>query len=136
MWEAGGRGEAVRSIARPHTRLGVSLPDPMAVASPVNAARMVGELADAIAYSHDMSEVLVQGGWWGRRVCRYVKGVECNPNATRRDLEEADEVVEAIVDGSRPSPVDAIGRIITYYIDTRRSSILFLGYGRPQKIVA
>ena len=131
-----GAGGLVRGISRARTRLGVSLPDPMTVASPVKAASMVGELVDAVAYSHEVSEVLVSGGWWGRRICSHVHEAACNPEAPRRMIEEADEVLETIIDGSRPSPVDAVGRIITYYIDSRRSSILFLGYGRPQRVHA
>ena len=105
--------------------MGVALPDPMAVASPVKAARVVGELAEALAYSHGMEFVEVLGDWWARRICGFMD-VGCRA-AGRGAEDRRGKVLEAIVDGSRPSVVPRWGEVLSYYIDSRRAAVSFLG---------
>ncbi len=113
-------------------RLGLLLPSPHAVASPTRAAHLVGELAGSVAYLHEASEVLVEESWWSRRICSRLGRAQCSEVETAEDVvEESRDILEALVDGSRPRTPQRLrpGRktLLRYYIDSRRGGILFLG---------
>ena len=122
-WRAGGMD-----------RLGVLLPPPERVASPTRAVRLVGELAESVAYAHGLDEVVVERGWWGRRICRVVDMARCSEAGSADEVAEtAVELLEARVDGSEPqAPLGGLaGRtLLSYYIDSRRGGVIFLGSRR------
>jgi len=118
-----------------YTRLGLLLPSPYAVASPVRAVHLVSELAGSVAYLHEASEVLLESGWWSRRICgKALGGARCSEvNNVEQVVAESDKILEALVDGVKP-PIPlgrSTGRpLLSYYVDSRRGSVLFLGAKR------
>jgi len=110
------------------------LPPPERVASPTRAVRLVGELAESVAYAHGLEEVVVERGWWGRRICRVVGMARCSEAGSAGEVaESASEILEARVDGSEPQAPLAglVGRtLLSYYIDSRRGGVIFLGARR------
>jgi hypothetical protein len=122
-------------LSRPD-RLGLLLPSPSAVASPTRAAHLVSELAESIAYTHGLEEVLVAKSWWSKRICARLGLATCSEAESPEEVvEESPEMVEALVDGSRPRAPQRLRcpcekRLLSYYIDSRRGGILFLGARR------
>ena len=114
-------------------RLGLLLPDPTGVASPVKATRLVGELADSVAYTHGLVEVAVERGWWSRRICSRLTLAECvEESSTDSIVKDSPELLEVMIDGSRPDypPAPTAGTLLKYYVDSRKGSVLFLGARR------
>ncbi len=106
------------------------LPEPSRVASPVRAVRLVSELVDSVAYTHGLREVVLEEGWWGRRICTRLGLAECSTEETVEEVVgKAPEILEVDVDGSQPIVPGAAEprRILQYYVDSRRGGVLFLG---------
>ena len=116
-------------------RLGLLLPSPTAVASPTRAAHLVSELAESVAYTHGLEEILVAKSWWSRRICGRIGLAACTEAESPEEVvDESPEIVEALVDGSKPRTPQRLRpgerRLLSYYIDSRRSGVVFLGARR------
>ncbi|KSW12006.1 hypothetical protein CF15_04260 [Pyrodictium occultum] len=108
--------------------LGLILPSPEQVASPSRALGLVGELARAVAYAHGLGWVAAPIGWWSRRLCPVLAGLDCMGLEEEAIPSVADEIVEVEADSARPRHAQAPGKLVLrYYLDTRRGRVLYLG---------
>ena len=100
----------------------------------MKATRLVGELADSVAYTHGLVEVAVEKGWWSRRICSRLTLAECvEETSADQVVEGSPELLEVMIDGSRPDYTAPTARtLLKYYVDSRKGSILFLGAHRPR----
>jgi len=112
----------------PQHMLGLALPEPYRVASPIRGASLVSELAEALVLAHELDGVVAPPGWWGKRICRLLDS-KCSVASTPGEVAVLGaEILEAIMDGSTPTlTIQGDRRILSYYIDTRKSRILYLG---------
>ncbi|BES81988.1 hypothetical protein [Pyrodictium abyssi] len=108
--------------------LGLLLPSPKHIASPSRALGLVGELARAIAYTRGYELVAAPRGWWSRRLCPVLAGLECVGLDEAEMPYAVDELVEVEADSAKPRPLRAVGKpVLRYYIDSRRGRLLYLG---------
>ena len=107
--------------------LGLLLPSPERIASPSRALGLVGELARAIAYTRGYELVAAPRGWWSRRLCPVLAGLECIGLDETEMPYAVNELVEVAADSARPKPLRAPGKpVLRYYIDSRRGRLLYL----------
>ncbi|WP_143522146.1 hypothetical protein [Pyrodictium delaneyi] len=108
--------------------LGLLLPRPEYIASPSRAVGLVGELARAIAYTRGYELVAAPRGWWSRRLCPVLAGLECIGLDESEMPYAVEELIEVEADSARPEPLKVSGKpILRYYIDSRRGRLLYLG---------
>ncbi len=85
---------------------------------------------DSVAYTHGLREVVLEEGWWGRRICARLGLAECSTeDSVEGVVGKSPEILEVDVDGSQPIVPGAAEprRILQYYVDSRRGGVLFLG---------
>ena len=108
--------------------LGLLLPSHERIASPSRALGLIGELARAIAYTRGYELVAAPRGWWSRRLCPVLAGLECVGLDEAEMPYAVDELVEVEADSAKPRPLETMSKpVLRYYIDSRRGRLLYLG---------